>query len=270
MPTLAELAGVKIPKDVKLDGVSLIELINNKNAEWPERSLFTHNYTGNKLQPVPGAIRNSKYRFVIEKKGSELYDMIADPDETKNIAAAEPELTKDFEQQYAAWFKDVKKNGIHKEVTKVGYIASPRTELFTPDVTNKQGVIYKYENGYAHDWLTGWNNANDMTEWTIEIVNNGEFQIDLKYNCTASFLGQNIIVSINNQKLSKIIDKSYTGKLLPSPDRVQRIEAFEKDWDVFKMGNVNLAKGTYKLSVRSVGKDVPGKLELKSLLIHKL
>lgn len=270
LPTLAELAGVKIPKNDHLDGKSLVPLINNKNAEWPERAVFSQVYKGNKLQPAPGAIRNSNYRFIVDYKGNELYDMKVDPEQKRDVAASKSGQLKAFDQEYAAWFKDVTKKGIHSEITKIGYSNSPVTELYAPDVSYKRGVLYNYENGYAHDWLTGWNNSNDIAEWTIKVVKEGEFQIDLKYNCPDNFKGRTIIVSVDNQKFSKVLDKSYSGKLIPSPDRVKRIEAYQKDWGYFNMGKAKLAKGTYKLNVRSDGKEVAGKLELKSLMIHKL
>lgn len=270
LPTLAELTGVHIPGTGQLDGKSLVPLIKNKNAEWPEREIFTHNYEGNKLQSAPGAIRNSKYRFVLDKKGSELYDMVTDTSETKNIASSEPALVKRFEQQYTAWYKDVVKKGIHTAITKIGYIASPVTELFSPDVSFKQGVAYQYTNGYAHDWLVGWDKENDQAEWTIEVVNDGEYEIALKYNGTEKFVGRTIIIAFNDQKLEKKVTKNYTGMLIPSPDRVPRIEAYEKEWEYFNMGKIKLAKGIYKLSVRATGKMVTGPLELKSLIVHRL
>jgi arylsulfatase len=41
-PTLAELTGAPLPKNVKLDGRSLVPLLTDRAAAWPDRYLFTH------------------------------------------------------------------------------------------------------------------------------------------------------------------------------------------------------------------------------------
>ena len=43
-PTLAELAGAKLTDEVKeqVDGRSLVPLLQNPKADWPDRTLFTH------------------------------------------------------------------------------------------------------------------------------------------------------------------------------------------------------------------------------------
>ena len=272
LPTLAELAGIKIPENDLLDGKSLVPLINNRNAEWPERAIFTQVYRDNKLKPAPGAIRSSQYRFVIDKNEDELlYDMVSDPDQKKDIAALKPEMVKEYRQKYDTWFKEVIKNGIHREITKVGFTNSPVIELYAPDISYKDGVVFtEGQHGWAHDWLIGWNTSKDIAEWTIEVVKQGEFEIDLKYNCSDNYKGRSIRISIGGQKLSRVLNESFTGKLIPSPDRVKRIEAYQKDWGLFTMGKVKLKLGTYKLRVQSIGKEVTGKLELKSLIIHQL
>lgn len=270
LPTLAELAGVKIPETIQLDGKSIVGLINNSNADWPDRNIYFHTYRESKLQPAPGSARSSQYRFVIDKNGTELYDMIADPNEEKNIAALNPDLVKRFEQQYTSWFTDVTKKGIHTEITKIGYPHFSITELFAPDISYKSGVVYEYKNGYAHDWLTGWNKSEDIAAWTIEVVEEGRFQINLKYNCPVNFTGRTIIVSVDDKQLSKVLNKNYIGKMIPSPDREPRIEAYQKDWGIFNMGTVTLKKGIYKIGVSAKGKKVTENLELKSLVVQRL
>ena len=44
LPTLCELAGVKVPDavDEKIEGRSLVPLLMIQNAEWPDRPLVTH------------------------------------------------------------------------------------------------------------------------------------------------------------------------------------------------------------------------------------
>jgi choline-sulfatase len=84
LPTLLELTGCKIPKDV--DGVSLVESIITGN--FPKDRYIFCQYSGN---PKAGDIRRTvitrKYKYVYNPSGlHELYNLLDDPQETTNLA----------------------------------------------------------------------------------------------------------------------------------------------------------------------------------------
>src|SRR4029077_8605429 len=67
-PTLVEIAGAKVPAGVRLDGRSLLPLLQDAKAEWPDRYLFTH--VGRWPQGKAAeskhdkcAVRTNRYRF---------------------------------------------------------------------------------------------------------------------------------------------------------------------------------------------------------------
>ncbi|MEZ6047411.1 MAG: arylsulfatase [Planctomycetaceae bacterium] len=84
LPTLAALTDAQLPLN-QVEGRNLLPLIDNPNAEWQDRFLFTHVArwpTGadpDQYQWKNFASRNQQYRFV---NNSELYDMQADPNQT--------------------------------------------------------------------------------------------------------------------------------------------------------------------------------------------
>lgn len=43
LPSLAELAGATIPDHAKVEGISLLPLLNNENAALPKRAIYSHN-----------------------------------------------------------------------------------------------------------------------------------------------------------------------------------------------------------------------------------
>ena len=112
-PTLAELAGAKIPDGIKLDGRSLAPLLKNPDAQWADRFLFTH--VG---RWEPGQAAQSKYarcrvrntRFSLVSMGDrnwELYDIKSDPGETKDVASQFPEAVKRMDAAYDQWWEEI-------------------------------------------------------------------------------------------------------------------------------------------------------------------
>jgi arylsulfatase A-like enzyme len=87
-PTFAELAGVTAPDNV--NGMSLVPLLNNINADWRDAILIEHWPTedgvGSKI-PEFYAVRTADWKYVEYSTGErELYDLQNDPYELKNIA----------------------------------------------------------------------------------------------------------------------------------------------------------------------------------------
>ncbi len=78
-PTLSELCGLPIPAHV--EGVSLVPLLKNPEADWNRPALTTHGRNNH-------AIRSERFRYIRYADGSEeLYDHQSDPREWRNLAA---------------------------------------------------------------------------------------------------------------------------------------------------------------------------------------
>lgn len=137
LPTVLEMCGLEMPRDLHLDGRSLLPLMDGRNVEWPERTLFfqqsrpdrAHRVYGDEPQLfVSCAARGQKYKIVmtaadpaeryfrpISFEETELYDIENDPGEKNNIAREHPKIVSHMRAQYEAWFKDVSR-GIHPPV----------------------------------------------------------------------------------------------------------------------------------------------------------
>jgi len=101
-PTVAELAGLKPPRD--LEGRSLAPLLKDPNAKW-NRPALTQVRRGTQADGffMGYSIRTERWRYSEwddGKRGAELYDEVADPQEMRNLAT-DPKYGKTLKEMAA-------------------------------------------------------------------------------------------------------------------------------------------------------------------------
>jgi arylsulfatase A-like enzyme len=111
-PTLAALAGAKVPASPKLDGRSLTPLLENPDAAWPDRFLFTHIGRWEKGKAAQSKyqkcrIRNTRYSMVNMGSAWELYDLATDRGEQRDVAAQNPAVVKQLSAAYDKWWDEI-------------------------------------------------------------------------------------------------------------------------------------------------------------------
>jgi arylsulfatase len=117
LPTLAEIAGTPLSDDVakQVEGRSLVPLLGNTKAEWPDRTLFTHVGRWPKGAKVDDykfagcSVRTPRWHLVSAKKGNgahtwELFDVTADSGEKTDVANKNPDVVKRLNAEYDAWW----------------------------------------------------------------------------------------------------------------------------------------------------------------------
>ncbi len=131
-PTLADLTGATLSDEVKpqVEGRSLLPLLKNPRAEWADRTLVHHvgrwgNGKTETFKNVGCAIQNSGFTLVNDK---ELYDLKADPGETRNIIDEHPEIAATLRTTYDQWWKEVQPLLVNENV--VGPKMNPMKELY--------------------------------------------------------------------------------------------------------------------------------------------
>ncbi|MBI1902299.1 MAG: arylsulfatase [Planctomycetia bacterium] len=105
LPTLIELCGLKSPSGVKFDGRSLVPLLLGEKIAWRDRTLFVQSHRIEHPQPWRNsAVLTERWRLV---NGKELFDVAADPEQKRDVAASNAEVVADLRRQYEAWYADV-------------------------------------------------------------------------------------------------------------------------------------------------------------------
>lgn len=108
--TFTELAGAKIPGDIqKIDGRSMVPLLQNPKAKWRDRNLFVHKgrwekgADPNDSKEKNCAVRSARWRFV---NNEELYDIANDPYEKTDVADQHPDVIKRLRKAYDKWWRE--------------------------------------------------------------------------------------------------------------------------------------------------------------------
>ena len=115
--TFCALAGAPVPESpLTPKGRSLLPLLENPKADWPERTIFSHRGRwggGGRGKPTRveakyygASVRNDRWRLVFEmdSKGPWLSDILTDPGETTNLIQTQPDVAEMLKQQYNDWW----------------------------------------------------------------------------------------------------------------------------------------------------------------------
>lgn len=110
-PTLAELTGAAIPPG-QVEGRSLVPLLESDSAAetWEDRYLFTHvgrwpvGDDPDKHQWQKFSVRSQQFRLV----GEALFDMAADPGQTKDVARDNPAVVEAMRGAYETFWREAR------------------------------------------------------------------------------------------------------------------------------------------------------------------
>jgi arylsulfatase len=123
--TICELSGTALPAGIQpLDGRSLLPLLENPKSAWPDRDLFIQvgrwkeGENADDYRETKFAVRTQQWRLVAGKKGLELYDILNDPYEAKDVASRYPEVAKQLQQKHVIWWKKTRPLMINEEAYK--------------------------------------------------------------------------------------------------------------------------------------------------------
>lgn len=111
LPTLADLCNAPVDLKAELDGMTLRPLLTkNDQSDLLKRDLFWHKAAQRPTSTgdyVSTAIRSGRYKLLdfYRQNRVELYDLVADPGETYNLASEKPELVRELTHKINVWRK---------------------------------------------------------------------------------------------------------------------------------------------------------------------
>jgi arylsulfatase A-like enzyme len=248
LPTLTSLAGIKRVGNKPLDGRDISALLRGGQVNWPERTLFSH------LNANVSA-RTQRYRF--DNRGA-LFDMVADPGQTMNIAREKREIAAQLAAAVEAWRAEVLPKAKDNRPYPVGYAAFPRTPLPARDGMPHGGV--KRSAGAPNcSYFVNWTSLDDQMTWDIAVNATGDYEVEILYTCPVADAGSTIELEFNGAKLTGPVAPGWDPPLYTNQDTIPRpaAESKMKEFRALPLGAMHLEKGRGLLTLRAL--TIPGR-----------
>lgn len=270
-PTLLELCGVQLPAgQPKLDGVSLVPLLEGRSSGWAERMIFSFQSPGSTtLRKHPGAVRTQQYRAVYEgAQGAapawSLYDMAADPGQKDNIAAREPEILKKLSSAYEAWFADVTATSFAREGMPVGYSEQNPVRLMAPRAKLEGKLRFFVPQAYANTWITDWIEPADKISLPLSVAQPGIYAVALHYACAPADAGSRIRATAGGAATKPVTVTPAIADRVKLQHRDKGKDNYvDRQWGRLELGTLTLAAGAQTLTLEALEKKGAQVLELK-------
>lgn len=268
LPTLVSLCELDPPETLPLDGLDLSALVLGENEILQERLFFTKKSTETIIPD--GAVRNDQYRFVIEKRDTMLFDMKADPGQKNDISAKEEEVTASLALAYNSWFTDLAADFKPDTEIRIGSEEEESAYLPAHEAGFSGDIHFMEGHGWAHDWLVNWTKTEDSVYWDVVVDRAANFNLELLYSCPTGNVGAVLTASNSGNKIEAEIIKPHDPEYFSSPDRIKRIEVYEKEWARLPLGILNIDSGNQQIVLKA--KDIPNAMvgEIKGLRLTKI
>lgn len=181
LPTLAELAGIKIPKGYDLDGLSLKPLLEDNDKDWRREHLVVQYHGGpraNAMPPQPqrfSVVMTERWRLLLDPDGTgktELFDITKDPAQRENLVAQFPEVVESLKSAYQPFWDRVSPRLTPVSID-IGNVTEPHSVLSSQDWHMETGnPPWNFRQISKLPKVTG--------PWHIEVKRSGNYRLTLR------------------------------------------------------------------------------------------
>ena len=262
LPTLSDLAQIEVNTLKPLDGKSLKPLLMDDRPAWDARVVYNH-WNGST------SIRTQKYRLDSKDR---LYDMEMDGGQTTDLSGKLPQLTDSLKQLKRDWLQEVMPKS---KATEDRPFALGHPDYVYTQIPARDGVAHgniDRSNRHPNDtFFTNWKSTKDSISWDVEVLADGEFEVELYYTVKEQDLGSEIELRLGESSLKATISTAHDPPLVGAErDRDPRIESYTKDFRPMDLGKIALKKGRGNLVLKAL--KIPGEevMDVRLLLFRRV
>lgn len=178
LPTLMDLCDLKVDREPVFDGKNLAPLLQDDVVQWAnERAYITQmaqNVPGYHITPPKwglSAVLTQQWRLVNK---NELYDIQKDPGQEHDISAQNPEVVKQLQEMYEAYWADILPRTKHLARVIIGHPEQATTVLSLTNLTPVAGGNAVWSQISAATW--------DEIEgiWPLKVQKAGMYAFELR------------------------------------------------------------------------------------------
>ncbi len=260
LPTLANLTGTDAKTEKPIDGKDLSPLLFDSNTKWEDRLMV--NYWSGKT-----SIRSQNYRLDHENR---LYDMVNDHGQTIDVSKQFPQVSDSLIKVKSDWLATIHPPKKDERPFTLGHPDHEYTQLPARDGI-PHGNIKRSNQHPNNTFFTNWNSVKDSITWDVEVLSDGEFEVELYYTMKPKNLGVAIQLTHGHStfitRITEAHDPPLTGM---ENDRDPRIESYVKDFKPKILGNIKLQKGRSLLTLKIPHMDGDGGIDVRLLMFRRI
>ncbi|MBL8829405.1 MAG: sulfatase-like hydrolase/transferase [Planctomycetaceae bacterium] len=210
-PTL--LAACGVATDVAMDGVDVLPVWTGTGKIERDTLYWHYPHYPNQGGKPGSAIRVGDYKLIefFEYGRRELYDLKADPRETRNLAEAKPEIVEQLAAKLAAklaaWRTRV---DAQLPTPNPKYVPHPAAADGTITLPGKsaeiRGVQLRFEPLPHKNTLGFWTNVQDSVRWEFQLDKPGKYEVEATVGCGNGSGGSVVAFRFGKQELQMTVE----------------------------------------------------------------
>lgn len=260
LPTLCNLASVKIEGTKPLDGIDLSATLLGASESPPERTLFS-------VRRQQVSARSQRFRLDADGR---LFDMRLDPGQSTDVANRFPEVARRLRQQADLFSQQVLSSREQSESRPfhVGY--GSLSMLPARDAT-ATGSIQRSSKAPNNSFFTNWVDVDDVIEWSVDVGQSGQYEFVLWQTCRAEDTGVSIALTAGQQQVSRTIQTAFDPPLYDkSKERVEKSHYHMKDFRPVTLGRLDLTAETTTFTLSVADRPGPRAVDVYALDVHRI
>lgn len=217
LPTFCELAGADVPSDRPIDGISLVPLLTGQVEQTHHPFVY---HTWDRYHPDANkrwSISDDRWKLLCQVRSDtspsrsqwRLFDLLADPGETVNVAKQHPEEVERLRTEFVRWFDDVTQGQTYSPIPIPVDNAPVEIEPSWASWTG-ENIEYVFD-GYDWDTIQGWKEHGENARWKLDVATAGRYRVQLTYGCRPVDVGGKLVLSCVGQSLEHAVVATTTA-----------------------------------------------------------